>query len=99
MAKATHFPLSYPSDVRPLFVQDNYLRRLVGELLLTPQSRALVLGLGATNVVPYLARDVGCQVVAADASLEAVKGAEEKAKSTGITDRVSFKHLDDYQKL
>jgi methylase of polypeptide subunit release factors len=63
--------------------------RLGAELHLGPESRLLDLGAGRGWPGLYLASVTGCRVVLADVPMEALKSAQWRASSEGLSERAS----------
>jgi ubiquinone/menaquinone biosynthesis C-methylase UbiE len=94
MSSAEPFPLFHPADARRAFESDEVVRRFAHVANLANGSRVLELacGRGAASVV--LARELGCEVVAADTDEKVLAQLSERIKSHALTDRISVRRVE-----
>lgn len=74
--------------------QKNKLRHIAAKLDLKPGHRVLDIGCGWGSMALYLARHFDVEVTGITLSVEQHKLAEERARETGLADRVRFQLLD-----
>ncbi len=94
MSSPDPFPLLYPGDVRPSLSAEATARRMAANCNLTPSAKVLVLGVGDGRVALVLARDLGVQVIAADASDAALERLRSKLQPAEIAQRVKLQKVE-----
>lgn len=94
MPTAEGFPLYFPTDARRAFESDEVTRRFGQIAGLGSGSRVLELAATRGHAAVLLAREFGCEVVAADGSDPVLSQLQDKVRSLGLTDRVSVKKID-----
>ena len=95
---AEPFPLYYPSDARRPFETDDATRRFANVAGLGSGAKVLDLACGRGNAALVLAREYGCEVVAADAEEAFVQQLAERVKAFSLTGRVDARKVG-YAKL
>lgn len=95
MISAEPFPLFHPSDARCAFERDEVTRRFAQLVNLASGSRVLELACGRRGSAGLLiARDLGCDVVAADTDEKELALLQARIKSQALTDRVTVRKVD-----
>jgi len=94
MPSAEAFPLYYPPNARRAFESDDITRRFANVATLASGSRVLehMAGRGTASIL--LAREFGCEVLAADPDEAVVFALSERVKSLSLQDRISARRLD-----
>jgi SAM-dependent methyltransferase len=94
MAPPDPFPLAYPGDVRPSLSAEASVLRMASNCSITPNTRVLVLGVGDGLATRVLARDLGAQVVAADASADRLERLRSTLQPAEVAQRVKLQLID-----
>jgi SAM-dependent methyltransferase len=94
MSRAEAFPIYFPGDARCVFGTDEATRRIARIAGWEKGSRVLdlVCGNGASTI--FLAKEIGCQVVAADVDEKRLDGVRERVRAAGVHDRVEIRKVD-----
>lgn len=94
MSPAEPFPLFHPGDARRAFENDDVVRRVAHVSNLASGSRVLDLACGRGAASMVLARELGCEVVAADADEKAIAQLTERVKSYALSDRIAVRRVE-----
>ncbi len=92
MPSAEHFPIYFPHEARRAFASDGYCRRIAKLAHLGGTSRVLELCGGPTGL--FLAREVGCAVIAVDADEKPLEAIRERVRAQVLANRVDVRRVD-----
>ncbi|MBI3185851.1 MAG: class I SAM-dependent methyltransferase [Myxococcales bacterium] len=91
MPAAEHYPLYLPADARRAFATDRTCRRLAKVAMWDGSSRLLELCGGQAGF--FLAREIGCTVVLADADPHVLESIRDRAKASQVSDQVEIRQV------
>lgn len=98
MSLAEAFPLYFPTDARRAFETEDAVRRIVLSARLASGSRVLDLAAGRGVAALHLAKEYGCDVVAADCDDVALHQLVDRVKGHGLSGQIEVRKVD-YKKL
>src|SRR5512140_3569124 len=98
MSPAEAFPLYFPSDVRRAFETEDVVRRIVLSAHLASGARVLDLAAGRGLSAIHLAKEYGCDVVAADCDDVALHQLVDRVKGHGLSGQIEVRKID-YKRL
>jgi ubiquinone/menaquinone biosynthesis C-methylase UbiE len=88
------FPLSYPTEARLAFGNDEALRRIAKVARFNSGCRVLHLGCGTGSASILFAREFGCSITAVDSDEQALERLRERVRANNLNDRVQIRSVD-----